>query len=199
VGGDAGASTDRRLSELVGQRVRLLRTRAGVGLREQARALNMSASSLSALENARGGISLKRLQQVADHFGLPLTDLLADGSDGGGGAASIEVIRDVATVPGVARGRGVVYQLLGASHGHAIQAYLLAFEPGGGYEDDMISHPGEEFCYVVHGRVELLFGVDTHVLGQGDSARFRTEVPHAFRNASEDGMALVIGAATPPW
>jgi transcriptional regulator with XRE-family HTH domain len=196
----AHAAVERDLAELVGQRVRRLRIQAGVGLREQARALSMSPSSLSELENARGGISLRRLQQVARHFGLSLTDLLAE-EDGVPATSEpgIDVLRQVAATPGVRRGRGVLYQLLGAGHGHALQPYLLSFAPGGGFEDDMLAHQGEEFCYVAYGSVKLLRGDDVHLLEQGDAARFRTDVPHAFRNASEDGMAIVIGAATPPW
>ena len=194
-------ATDDKLVALVGNRVRRLRIEAGVSLREQARVLGMSPSSLSELENARGGISLRRLQQVADHFGLHITDLLAEDEsvNGNGAVAECEVIRTIAAVPGVRRGQGVWYQLLGSSRGHALQAAVVSFEPGGGYADDKISHPGEEFCYVLYGCVELLLGDDAHTLGQGDAVRFRSEVPHALRNPSTDGMAVVIGAATPPW
>src|SRR5205823_5864891 len=147
----------------------------------------------SELENARGGISLSRLQQVARHFDLSLTDLLAE-EDGAGPSSArpgIEVFRHAAATPGVSRGHGVLYQLLGAGHGHALQPYLLSFEPGGGYEDDMLAHQGEEFCYVAYGSVELLRGEEVHLLVQGDAARFGTEAPHAFRNASADGVAIV--------
>ena len=91
------------------------------------------------------------------------------------------------------------YQLLGSSQGHALQAAVVSLEPGGGYADDKISHPGEECCYVVYGCVELLLGDDVHTLAQGDAVRFRADVPHALRNPSSEGMAVVIGAATPPW
>ena len=158
----------------------------------------MSPSSLSELENARGGISLRRLQQVADHFELHVTDLIAEEGALNGGAAAYEIFRAAATTPGVARGQGVRYQLLGANGGHALQAALVSFEPGG-YAEDMISHPGEDFCYVVFGRVELLLGEEVHALDQGDAVRFQAEIPHALRNASSDGIAVVIGAATPPW
>jgi transcriptional regulator with XRE-family HTH domain len=53
---------------IVGQRIRRLRMQAGRGLREQAREIGISASSLSDIENNRGGISLRRLQLVANHF-----------------------------------------------------------------------------------------------------------------------------------
>lgn len=184
---------------VMGQRIRRLRERAGKTVRAQAREIGIAPSSLSALENGQGGVSLKRLQLVAEHFGLHVTDLLGEpGMPSGPGGA--EIIRDcAATVPGVRRGTGVLYQLLGSGHEHTIQPYLLSFEPSGGFDRDMIGHPGEEFAYVLHGRVELLIEDERHELGQGDLIRFRTDRPHAFRNASAVGVAAVIGAATPPW
>jgi transcriptional regulator with XRE-family HTH domain len=187
-------------ASVVGQRIRRLRLQTGRSLREQAREIGISASSLSDIENNRGGISLRRLQHVADHFDLRLTELLAEPDGPDGAVETIEVIRGCpGSAPGVQRGSGVLYQLLGRSRGHAIQPYLLSFEPDGTYEDDMIAHPGEEIAYVLLGELELLLGTEVHRLAQGDLVRFRTETPHAFRNASSLGIGVVLGAATPPW
>jgi transcriptional regulator with XRE-family HTH domain len=193
---------DDSLRENLGQRLRHLREETGRGLREQAREIGISASSLSALENNAGGVSLQRLQRVADHFGLHITDLLAgpDEAEENGRPSKPEVIRGWATsAAGVQRGDGVLYQLLGHGHNHQIQPYLISFQPGASYRNDPIAHAGEEFAFVVFGEVELLLGKEAYVLGQGDAIRFRTETPHAFRNASELGVAILIGAATPPW
>jgi glyoxylate utilization-related uncharacterized protein len=131
---------------------------------------------------------------------LHITDLLAETEQVGANGQPVEVVRNcTAAVPGVRRGHGVVYQVIGSGKHHAIQPYFLSFDPGGGYGEDKISHVGEEFAYVLHGEVELLLGPKAHPLAQGDIVRFRTETPHAFRNASAVGMAVVIGAATPPW
>lgn len=184
---------------VVGERVRRLRRQAGKGLREQAQELGVSPSSLSMLENGRGGISLARLQLVARHFGLPVTDLLAERDAAGATAGEPEVFRAGALPAGVARGRGTRYQLLGAPSGHDLQPYLLSFEPGGGYEEDAIAHPGEEFAYVVFGRVELLHAEQALALDAGDAVRFRSDAPHALRNLSDTAVAIVVGAATPPW
>ena len=63
----------------------------------------------------------------------------------------------------------------------------------------MIAHPGEEFAYVLLGEIELLFGDEVHRLSQGELVRFRSETPHAYRNASTTGMAAALTATTPPW
>lgn len=192
---------DERLATTVANRIRRLRVQSGLGLREQARAIGVSASSLSDLENARGGISLTRLQRVADHFDLHITDLLSE-VDGAGAETgeTVETFRNcAASVGGVRRGRGVLYHVIGTGKGHTIQPYLLAFDPGGTYEDDKIAHAGEEVAYVLVGEIELLLDSEVHRLSAGDMVRFRTESVHAFRNASTTGMAMVFGAATPPW
>lgn len=194
---------DDSVRENLGRRLRHLREESGRGLREQAREIGISASSLSALENNTGGVSLQRLQKVANHFSLHITDLLAapgDEIEGNGRPPRPELIRGWSTsVSGVERGAGALYQLLGHGHNHQIQPYLISFQPGAGYRNDPIAHAGEEFAFVVFGEVELLLGKESFVLAQGDAIRFRTETPHAFRNASELGVAVVIGAATPPW
>jgi len=188
----------------LGQRLRLLRTQSGQGLREQAREIGISASSLSALENNRGGVSLRRLQRVAEHYGLHITDLLAGDEQGPGTGDSRpsdpEVIRSWgSSVRGVERGAGVLYQLMGHGHGHQLQPYLISFQPGASYRNDAIAHSGEEFAYVVLGEVELLLGEESYMLAQGDAIRFLPDKPHAFRNASTLGIAMIVGAASPPW
>jgi transcriptional regulator with XRE-family HTH domain len=193
---------DDELARIVGERIKRLRVQSGIGLREQARTLGISPSSLSALENNRGGMSLSRLQLVARHFGLHITDLLSDEPRGNGGPArpAVEVIRRDARTPApVRRGRGTIYQLLGGGHGHDVQPAAITFEPGGGYASDLMAHAGEEFAYVVLGDVELLHDKQTYALGPGDSVRFRCSTPHAYRNASDTDMAFLIAVASPPW
>jgi transcriptional regulator with XRE-family HTH domain len=190
------------LATAVGERIRRLRLDAGLGLRELARELGISPSALSGLENHRGGMSIARLQLVAAHFDLRLTELLAgdedDEADHDG--LEVEIFRSPATkAPAIERGDGVIYQLLGKPGSHRLQSTLITFSPGGSYERDRIGHPGEEFAFVVLGQVELLIGDEVHALGTSDAARFKTERAHAYRNASEVGMAFLLATVTPPW
>src|SRR5438270_5163033 len=88
-------TADGELALVMGQRIRRLRTHAGKSLRAQAGEIGIAPSSLSALENGQGGVSLRRLQLVAEHFGLHVTELLgeptASSSPGG-----VEIIRNCA-------------------------------------------------------------------------------------------------------
>ena len=80
-----------------------------------------------------------------------------------------------------------------------IQPYIMTLEPSGGFAADPVSNAGEEFAYVAFGEVQLLLGKTKHRLRQGNSVRFFADTPHAFENLSDSGIAIVIGAAAPPW
>jgi transcriptional regulator with XRE-family HTH domain len=193
---------DDELARVVGDRLKRLRVQSGVSLREQARTIGISASSLSALENGRGGMSLSRLQLVAQHFGLHVSDLLVSdpATNGGPERQRVELIRRGGEAPGgVRRDNATICRLLGSGAGHVLQPATITFEPGGRYERDRIGNANGEFAYVVFGEIELRHGKRTYSLGPGDSARFSATVPYAYRNASDTEMALLIAVATPPW
>ena len=185
----------------VGARIKRLRSLSGKSLRQVADDLSIAPSALSTLENDQTGVSLQRLQLIAHYYGVTLVDLLAEADSGDeNGVARVHVVRRAhATTPGVKRGKGVIYQLPAASHHHVLQTALVSFQPDGGFERDKIGHPGEEIVYVLAGEIELHFGDSVLELAQGDLAVFQTETPHAYRNASKLGPAMLIAIATPPW
>lgn len=189
------------LKALIGRRAKSLRLQAGRSLREQAARAGLSASALSTLENGRGGLSLESLQQLAADFEVHITELFAeDPSVPGPGGEPLELFPNcLAEVPPVGRGHGALFQQIGTSQGHQMQPYLITLEPGGGWRAVWDVKPGEEFVYVLAGEIELLLDDEPHRLRQGDAARFRTERSHGFRNASEHGMATIVGTSTPPW
>jgi transcriptional regulator with XRE-family HTH domain len=194
---------DDELARVVGDRLKRLRVQSGVSLRGQARTIGISASSLSALENGRGGMSLGRLQLVAQHFGLHVSDLLGSGpaTSGDPDRQRVEIIRrgGGAAHGDIRRGSATIYRLLGSGQGHILQPATITFEPGGCYERDRTGNANGEFAYVVFGDIELRRGKHTYSLGPGDSARFSATVPYAYRNASDSDMAFMIAVATPPW
>ena len=195
---------DEELARLVGQRIRRLRQQEGISLRRQAGLAGVSASALSALENGRGGMSLKALQKVAEQFGLSITELLVPAPNANGPSEDpplpVEIFESCASADGVVkRGSGTLYHLLGRARGHSLQPYIVSFLPGAGYASDPIGHAGEEFAFVVIGEVDFMLGGEVHRLRQGDGIRFRAEPKHSFKNASSSGIAVIVGAATPPW
>jgi transcriptional regulator with XRE-family HTH domain len=198
--GQLGIKMNSDVTIVLGSRLREMRKMRGLSLRDQARALGVSPSTLSELERGIAGISLQRLQSVAASLSVSVADLLSHDTPSEPPERTLEVLSSAEVEGGsIQRGRGAHYALVGAAGEHALQPYRIAFDAGGGYADDPISHPGEEFVYVALGNVLLHLDGEPHTLRQGDHARFDSSLLHAFSNASTASVALIVGAGTPPW
>lgn len=184
----------------LGERIRALRKQRRLSLRQTAQQLDISPSALSMIENGTGGSSLKRLQHIADYFGVALVDLLAEPAAPSPADRGVEVVRQCfATVAGVSRGNGVWYQSVSGLPALGVQVSLITFEPGGGYAHDRLHHQGEEAHYVLLGAVVLLHGDDRISLAQGDLVLFNSQVEHSFENASRHGPATLLSVSTQAW
>lgn len=79
----------------LGERVRQLRRRRGLTLRETADRLGVSAATLSAIENGRTRLTVTRLELLADVLQAPATSLLSsDGQDATRGGVTAEGATD---------------------------------------------------------------------------------------------------------
>lgn len=187
------------LTPQIGERLRAIRVRRGRSVREQAAMLQISPSTLSELERGIAGISLQRLQSVAQTLGVGIVDLLADSSDDAGGGCRLEILTaaDIGAAT-IHPAEGVNYALVGSSGEHKLQPYRTTFDAGA-VAPEPIRHPGEEFFYVLFGEVRLHLGDDQHLVTAGSFARFDSGVLHAFSNASRTNVAGIVGGGTPAW
>ena len=78
----------------------------------------------------------------------------------------------------------------GAS-GRGTQA-LRVHVPYGSQGDIVRVHPGEEWLYVLKGRLRLRLGDATHRLAPGDSAHFDSLTPHRIAAEDHDGVELLF-------
>jgi transcriptional regulator with XRE-family HTH domain len=186
-------------TDLLGSRLRELRTSRGLTLRDLAKALHMSPSSLSMLENGKCGVGLRRLQRIADHFDVTISSLIGTTSNNdGGGSVALKAYESAATADFVERSKGVWYRHLEVPPQSRLQPFAIRLEPHAGFERDRLAHPGEEFVLVVAGTVELIVGKRRRALEEGEAAHFESSVPHAYRNRGKI-PALIVGIASPPW
>jgi len=65
--------------------------------------------------------------------------------------------------------------------GREMEPFLITVPPKSGDEVTETSHRGQEFVYVLEGRLELRLGGEPLILEAGDSLYFNSETPHALR------------------
>ena len=76
-------------------------------------------------------------------------------------------------------------------------AYLVALEPKKQHEMVAYKHEGEEFMYVVEGRVQVTIGEEAHELKKGQTIHFNSGVSHNLRNLSSKDSKLIVVVYTP--
>jgi quercetin dioxygenase-like cupin family protein len=78
-----------------------------------------------------------------------------------------------------------------------MNASLGVIEPAGA-SAEKASHAGEEFLHMLERRVELPFGAaDPIALEHGDSAYFKAERPHSYRNVGEGAARFITVSSLP--
>ncbi|MFH8568677.1 helix-turn-helix domain-containing protein [Streptomyces sp. NPDC017993] len=167
----------------VAPRLRDLRRRSGLTLEAAARQVGLSPAHLSRLETNRRQPSLPMLLALARTYGTTVSDLLGETAP-----ERDPIVRAGRTEPSEAG--GWTYWTVGGA-GRAMQALRLHV-PQRAQGDLVRVHPGEEWLYVLKGRLRLALGEAVHVLDPGDAAHFDSLTPHRIAGASPGGTELLF-------
>lgn len=71
-----------------------------------------------------------------------------------------------------------------------MEPFFVELLPESAQEKELSSHEGEEFIVVLEGRVEVVYGKETHRLEPGDSIYYNSIVPHHVGCAGENTAAI---------
>ena len=58
-------------------------------------------------------------------------------------------------------------------------------------------HEGEEFVYVLSGKIEVAVGEHRNILEQGDSLHFNSGIRHKLKSVSDETAELIVVIYTP--
>ena len=164
--------------DLVGPRLKRVRSQRGVTLHDLSERTGISKSTLSRLENGQRRPSLELLLPLAQAYRIPLDELV--------GAPEVGDPR-IRLKPRRVHGRTVL-PLTRQPNG--VQAWKIVI-PARQSTPQPRSHDGYEWLYVLSGRMRLVLGAQDLVLGVGEAAEFDTQVPHWFGSTGE-GSAEVL-------
>ncbi|MBW1996882.1 MAG: helix-turn-helix transcriptional regulator [Deltaproteobacteria bacterium] len=83
-----------------------------------------------------------------------------------------------------------------ARHKH-LKAFKVFIDPRSEHKGVSYQHLGEEFIYVLKGKIEVLVGETKNVLSPGMSIHFNSSIIHKLRNISSDRAELLVVLYTP--
>ncbi len=164
--------------DLVGPRLKRIRSERGVTLTDLSARTGISKSTLSRLENGQRKPSLELLLPLAQAYRVPLDDLV--------GAPEVGDPR-IRLKPRRVKGRTVL-PLTRQPGG--VQAWKIIIPASQSTPSPRV-HDGYEWLYVLSGRMRLILGDQDWVLGVGEAVEFETVLPHWFGSTGE-GPAEVL-------
>jgi transcriptional regulator with XRE-family HTH domain len=176
----------------VGARLRGVRTSFGLSQRELARRAGVTNGLISLIEQNRVSPSVSSLKKVLDGVPMSLAEFFT---------------LDLSSAPQAFFGtddlvelgnEAVSLRLVAAQRpGRQLTVLHERYAAGAATGEEMLAHRGEEGGVVVRGRIELMIGGATRVLGPGEAYYFSSQLPHRFRNVGRE-VCEIISASTPP-
>lgn len=164
-----------------------------MSLSEVAEATGISASFLSLVENEKSDITIGRLVRLVDFYRVSIVDLVPSPRP-----SDPDTVRRSEQRLLHSPAEGIDVFLLVADMRRAMMPMLVLFEPGAGLAE-YGHHQGEEFVHVLEGTLELeIEGEEPRVLEEGDSAYYRADRAHLFRNPDPERPLRIVCVDAPP-
>ncbi len=173
-------------SESLGERVRAMREKLKLNLDHLAEKTGYKVEYLEQIEEGKISPPVGALIQISRALAVDSSTLLAEGK--------IEERRRSYRK----RTKAYSYKNLtpGAEDKH-LWAYLVTLDPKKEHEMVVYKHEGEEFVYVLDGRVEIKIGDEVTAVKKGGSIHFNSALAHNLKNLSTKQTKLLVVVYTP--
>jgi len=176
-------SVPKQRQEAIAQRLLELRHKHGLTLSAVADKTGVSVSFLSSLERGYSNPSIATLQKLARLYD---TNVLAFFADAGGSRRLVRGRDREVLVPNP----GVKMELLACGK-KVMEPHLFRIAPGAN-SGGSYSHEGEEFIYVLQGKLEVWINeVEHYMLEVGDSLYFESSLAHRWQSLSDKETAVL--------
>lgn len=178
----------------MGQKIKQLRKMQRLTLRDLSKAIGLSSSLISQIENDKVTPSIATLFKIANFLGKSTSFFLDDGKHKE--YVKSPVVKKNNRVVLSSKGAKIRYELLNPKLSDSKVEFLEVIAEKE-CETGVYTHGGEEYGVVLVGKLEVMLAGNSYILCPGDSIAFKSSQPHGVRNLSK-GKTRVIWAITPP-
>jgi transcriptional regulator with XRE-family HTH domain len=177
----------------IAARIRELREISGISAETLAKELNVSFEQYQEYESGNADIPVSFLYKIAGIFNVELTEIMT------GEAPKLRTYALVRKGKGVSveRRKQYKYQSLAFNFAHKkAEPFLVTVEPEPeGEAMHFNTHPGQEFNYVLDGRMMIMIDGHELVLNEGDSVFFDSGFKHGMKaldNKPAKFLAIIL-------
>ena len=163
---------------LIAQRLKGLRDVMEIPVEDAAGTCGISPEEYLVYESGEKDIPVSILHNMAKKYGVELTVLLTGQEPH---MHRYSLVRKGQGI-GIERSKAYIYQSLAHSFiNRKAEPFLVTVEPKPDTAEIIPNaHPGQEFSYILEGKLKLNLGEKVMVLNEGDSIYFDSSLPHAM-------------------
>jgi transcriptional regulator with XRE-family HTH domain len=181
--------------KLITRRLREVRLSKKLTLENLAKLTGFTKGYLSQIENSNQPPPIYTLSRISDALGVDMTELFEQSSEGTAyqeitiGRRDHYKLHNRESTP-----YGYIFEDLAPwKKGKNMEPFFVTvgFDRKIDIQKDF-RHDGEEFIYVLEGRLELFFKGESYVLDEGDCAYFDADKPHSGMSLGEKEAKLLI-------
>ncbi|MBE6109438.1 MAG: cupin domain-containing protein [Erysipelotrichaceae bacterium] len=174
----------------LGARIKALRMKKGLTLEELGSRTELTKGFLSQLERNLTSPSLATLEDIVEVLGVTMSGFFADDEE------QIVFTKEDAFID--EREDRTLHWIIPNAQKNRMEPLIVELEPGQ-YSQEIEPHEGEEFGYVLAGKVQLIRSSDSRkvVLKKGECFYFKGNYTHSLFNNGQS-TARVLWISTPP-
>ena len=178
----------------LGKRIKLRREELHMQLNDLAKKVGVSSSALSQIENSKASPSLWTLKSIANNLHTTVGALIGEYE-----TVNYDPVVRFDERRFVEKNASGTSLFLLSNHGSAKQmdTFLVEFEIDSDTVGIMHEHPGQEFLFVLDGKLEFKLNDKTYLLHKNDSLYFNSNGSHIGRNIN-DKNTQIIWVLSPP-
>lgn len=174
----------------LGARIKALRMKKGLTLEELGSRTELTKGFLSQLERNLTSPSLATLEDIVEVLGVTMSGFFADDEE------QIVFTKEDAFID--EREDRTLHWIIPNAQKNRMEPLIVELEPGQ-YSQEIEPHEGEEFGYVLAGKIQLIRSSDSRkvVLKKGECFYFKGNYTHSLFNNGQS-TARVLWISTPP-
>jgi quercetin dioxygenase-like cupin family protein len=176
------------LPEPIGTKIKKTRTKKKISLDHVANETGYATEYLKKVETGKVMPPVGALLQIARALGIDAGSFLRESE------SKLESRIKAHTK----RTENYAYTTLtpGAENKH-LKAFLVTIKAKHDHKNVDYHHEGEEFVYVLSGKIEIAVGEHVNTLESGESLHFNSGIPHTLKSVSDETAELIVAIYTP--
>ncbi len=184
----------------IGAKVASIRVLKNLSRAEVAESSGMTEEMIAIIEEGNELPSLAALIKIARPLGVRLGTFLDDTEIHGPVISRKDELKKGQSFSSKTAGSNAYLNFLSLAGDKAerhMEPFIVEIEPVGKHDYVFSSHEGEEFIYVLQGKIELSYGKENFSLDEGDSIYYDSIVKHNLHCRNNETAKILAVVYTP--